>query len=318
MAIMTSETTSTERVEKISVIQQLAICSPILLLLFVHLLELAKDSENFLGLTFFSFVSLGLATCVLLFSKMEDATRIVRYILYAITVILLITVVVVANSLVIVPRGGLRHSYSILPDDFEGTMEWSDGYYSKSFEQTLLEVDYPVGEVYTDWDMDEIHLMFSRSMESLSGRFWLSLEFHPNHDKIRLWTNVVRNFTLSGTSTGIDLWSLSFNWGSFNPEDRIRLDKGYTIVLWVDILLWASEDYGNFSVHIPLSYVQRSYSSTPSHVDIRDVQVTTQLQDGTAVLLCGVFFGINAQMVAKPAVSFLKKRVFKRVQTGEA
>ncbi len=242
---------------------------------------------------------------------MEDATRLVRYILYAITVILLIIVVVMANSLVMIPRGGLRHTYSILPHDFEGTMEWRREFYSKSFEQTLLEVDYPVGEVSTHWVMDEIHLTFSRPMEPLSGRFWLSLEFHPNHDKIYLWTDVVRNFTLYGTSADIDLWDLMFHWGSFNAEDRIRLDKGYKIVLWVDILFWASEDYGNFSVHVPLSYVRGI--STPSHVDIQDVEVASQFQDGLAILLCGVFFGINAQMLAKPVVNFLKKRVFKRM-----
>jgi len=276
------------------------------LLLFVWYQYISIDNVYSLGLHYFSFVFLALATFILVSTSVEQSSNRIKRLFYVVTLITIATTMTVATSIAIVPRGGAHHSFAVRPDDFDITLEygsWASGYYGRQ-EWTIFKADYAVGAVFADYFVDFVNIFVNKSVY-LYGHIWVYLSLLPNHymaDTVFRLTEA--SFVLNGTETGVSLnpshW-LTVHWGSFDSGYRVRIDKGYTVTFFITIQL-VGADYGDLGVTIPLK------GDTYPMLRIDDVEVSSQLQDGIAILVSGILAGIQIQALAKPVKRLWKPK----------
>lgn len=272
------------------------VLSPILVLLFVWAHLAAKDSPNFLWLMYSSFVFLGLATLLLLFSDVERASKRLRRIFYAFVAITILATLGIAFSIASVPPGGTRHYFYFPPETAEITLEYfwtSSGKpgYRGSSSQKILEANYPIGEAMVFYELHEVHVYTDKNVYS-NVTVWFSLGFWPNLKYYRSIYELEEGSAIhNGTESVIRFRDDTFTifWGHTDPGWRDRLDRGYAVDLNIRIEL-EGPDYGDLKATIPL------YPGV--HID--DMQVSSQLQDGIAILLCGIFAGALSYIPAKP------------------
>jgi len=282
------------------------VVSFILLLLFVWAHVASKDNPSFLTLMYSSFVFLGLATLLLVLADVEHASKRLRSIFYTVVAIAMLITIGVALSIASVPPGGTRHYFYITPENVEISLEygWTSsgkpGYHGGR-SQTILDIGYPVGEVDVWYELHGVHVYTNRSILS-NLTVWFILEFWPNHygPPYRSMEQSEKGTAIfNGTESYVNFrkdWFI-IHWASTTPEKRVRLDKGYRISIYVGVEL-KGPNYGDLKATIPL------YPG----VDISDVQVSSQLQDGVAILLCGVFAGTLSYIPTKPIKPKLTRR----------
>lgn len=89
-------------------------------------------------------------------------------------------------------------------------------------------------------------------------------------------------------------------WGGYGEHDRIRLE-GYKIGLLLSLKLVGSDydDVTRFTGDIERSFY------------IIDFRVDSSLQNGMAILLCGIFIGIYIQILAKPIIRKVRARTIR-------
>jgi len=88
-----------------------------------------------------------------------------------------------------------------------------------------------------------------------------------------------------------EIWSPEIRWGSDNEHERMRLD-GYKIGFLLSLKLIGA-DHGDV---IPFT------ADVTGSFQIIDFRVDSSLQNGVAILLCGVFIGIYVQILGKPVI----------------
>ena len=272
------------------------VLSPILLLLFAWIQMVSKNSPIFLWLMYSSFVFLALATSLLLFSDVEHTSKRLRRIFYAVVVIAIVVTVGAAFSIASWLPGGTRHWFYITPENVEINLEYrwtSSGKpgYRGSVSQEILDVNYPIGAAWVSYDLYGVHVYTDKNVYS-NLTVWFSLGFWPNRHGYRSIYELEEGAAIhNGTESSVDFRDYIFriSWGLSDPAGRARLDKGYVVRLYIGIEL-EGPNYGDLKVTIPL------YPGV--HID--DVQVSSQLQDGVATLLCGVFTGALFYIPAKP------------------
>ena len=271
------------------------IFSPILLVLFMWTHATSKNSPFFLGLMYSSFVFLSLVTLLLLFSNVEHASKGLRRIFYAVVATAIVVTVGVAFSIASLPPGGTSHYFYITPENIEIDLEyfWTRSGkpgYRGGWSQEILDINYPIGGAWVFYKLHGVHVYTDRNVYS-NLTVWFSLGFWPNRRGYRSIYELEEGAAIhNGTESLVSFRDYTFKifWGSSEPGGRDRLDKGYTVYLNLDIEL-EGPNYGDLKATIPL------YPGV--HVD--DVQVSSQLQDGVAILLCGVFAGALFYIPAK-------------------
>jgi len=276
-----------------------------MLLAFVWLQIISKNDVFFLFWMYFSFFFLGLATVLMLQSRVEQASRRLRRAFYGLAVILIIVTVAVALWIASVPAGGTRHNSYLTPNDVQMrlTYGWATSGkpgYRGSVEQNLLEVNYPVGAAWVFYDLDGTHVFTDKDIQA-NVTLWFSLLFFPNGREYRaIYTSEIATAWQNGTDGPVAFHNAPFSifWGADLPEWRDRLDKGYGVSVTLDVEI-ESPDYGPLNATIPL------YPG----VQISDVQVSSQLQDGIAILTCGIFTAMLCSITAKPLMPRITNRM---------
>jgi hypothetical protein len=284
--------------------------SPILLLLFVWFQAVSKNSPIFLWFLYSSFIFLALATLFLVSSNVEHASKGLKRLFYIVIIIALLVSVGAAFSIGTFPPGGARHYFGIKPNDVEIDLEYGLGFYGKSgysggLEQTILNVNYPVGGVYINYELYGVHVFTSKSVIS-NVTVWFSFYFWPNqrgppYDAFyRMETGTALH---NGTESYVEFRDYRFlvMWGSSSPaspERRERLDKGYRVTIYVAVE-FEGPYYGSLKATIPLTH----------SVYGDDVEVSSQFEDGIAILLCG----ICAEALLSITIRQMKPKIVKRL-----
>jgi hypothetical protein len=273
--------------------------TPLLLFLFVWAQVVSIDNPLFL-------VFLSFSLFLLVSNDVSHVSKRIKQLFQAVLLVTIIVSVIGAASVAAFSRGGARHSLAIRPDDFDMTLKygsWASGYYGRQ-EWTFFKADYAVGGVFADYFVDFVNIFVNRSV-NLNGHIWVHLSLLPNHymaDTVFRLTE--GTFVLNGTQISVSLnpdhW-LTVHWGSFSSAYRVRIDRGYTVTFFITLRLEGA-DYGDLGVTIPLK------GDTYPMFRIDDVEVSSQLQDGIAVLFSGILAGIQIQALAKPVKRFLKPK----------
>lgn len=290
------------------------ILTPILLISVVWLEEIAKGSELhywggtilnrfFVEIMFAAFIPLAIGTFLLLFSRIEEAPRLLKYVLYAITIVSLISTLFVANSLATVPRGGKQSSFWVSPDTFAGNItRLRDGEYTGDAYQTVFTKNYTTSLVVVDasgpsGDLGYLHVtLHTTEPVNLSGTLHFLILLYRATDAYRQGHPLGLIFSeefieLEGSHWVGKIAAPTLIWGSDNEHERMRLE-GYKI----GFLLWSrlrGADYGDV---IPFT------ADVTGSFHIIDFRVDSSLQNGVAILLCGVFIGIYVQILGKPVI----------------
>jgi hypothetical protein len=281
------------------------ILSPLLVLLFIWLHVSSKDSPFFLLALYSSLFFIGLATLLMLYSNVEGASKRSRRIFYGLIAITIVIIVGVAFSIASVPAGGTHHYSYLAPADakinlnYDGITSGKTGYRGR-WEQHLLEVNYPIGASWVDYELYGVQIDTDKSIYA-NLTVWFSLEFWPNGKYYRSIYDQDGGTTLhNGTESYISFRHSTFTifWGADDPELRDRLDRGYAVDLVLEVEL-ESIDYGDLSVTIPF------YSGV--HID--DVEVSSQLEDGTAILFCGIFAAALSYIPARSVKPKIEARL---------
>jgi hypothetical protein len=298
------------------------ILTPILLISFVLLEETAKGSElHYLGnlilnrffvqIMFAAFIPLAIGAFLLLFSRIEDAPRKLKYILYVITVFSLISTLFVAHSLATVPRGGKQNGFWVSPDTFAGNItRVRDGGYSGDAYQTVFVRNCTTSLVVVDasgpsGDPGYLHVsLHTTKPVNLSGTLHFLIYLYRATDEHRrdypldlIFSDTPMN--LEGTSWVGKIAAPTLSWGSDNEHERIRLE-GYRIAFF----LWPRLKGADYGEVVPFT------ADVTGSFYIIDFRVDSSLQNGMAILLCGVFIGIYVQILLKPIIKSarIKKR----------
>lgn len=287
------------------------ILTPILITIFVWLEEIAKGSELhywggtilnrfFVEIMFAAFIPLALGTFLLLFSRFEEAPRLLRFILYAITILSLISTLFMANSLATVPRGGKQSSFGFSTGTFAGNItRLSTGEYCGENYQIVFTNDCPTSMVVASSSPTfelGVRLQTTKPV-NLNGTLYLFMELHRFTEGLRLSRALY--YSLSQTSINLEgssLWTgkiatTEIRWGSDNEHERMRLE-GYKIVFRLRLGL-SGVDQGkviSFTADVPGSFY------------LIDFRVDSSLQNGVAILLCGIFAGIHVQILGKSVI----------------
>jgi len=288
------------------------ILSSVLLLLFVWLQVASKNSPVFPWCLYSSFIFLGLATLLLVSADVEHASRNLKRLFYYGAVVALLVSVGVSYSIATFPPGGVKHYFGVRPNDVEINLEYgqtyfgSSGYYGGA-EQAILNVNYPVGGATVYFDLYGLHVFTNRTIVS-NVTVWFSFYFWPNHreppyDAIyRMETGTALH---NGTESHVSFRDYNFAvmWGDSSPaspERRGRLDKGYRVTIYIAVQI-EGPDYGGLKATIPFA---------PSE-SIRgdDVEVSSQLEDGIAILLCGIFAGALLSIPSKQVKPKISRRL---------
>ena len=292
------------------------ILTPILIVSFVWLEEIAKGTDIhywgnlilnrfFVQIMFAAFIPLAIGTFLLLFCRIEDAPRKLKYVLYVITILALISTLFVAHSLATVPRGGKQNSFWFSPKTFTGNItRYRDEEYVGESYQTVFTQNYTASMVVTfgPWKLGkegnvDVRLQTSKPV-NLSGTLYLYLFLYRLTEDYRqgyplyLTYPSEKPIDLEESSLWVgEIWSPEIRWGSDDEHERMRLE-GYKIGFLLFMRLRGDEidDVIPFTADVTGSF------------HIIDFRVDSSLQNGVAILLCGVFIGIYVQILGKPVI----------------
>ena len=311
-----------EEVKNIARYIFIIILTPILVISFVWLEEIAKGTDIhywgnlilnrfFVQIMFAAFIPLAIGTFLLLFCRIEDAPRKLKYVLYVITILALISTLFVAHSLATVPRGGKQNSFWFSPKTFTGNItRYRDEEYVGESYQTVFIKNYTTSMVLVtgygrDFKELDVRVQISKRV-NLNGTLYLYLYLY------RLTGDRLPFYLSYHTEKSIDLrGSIFWNgkiltpeiwWGSYHEHERTRLE-GYKIVFVMFMRLRGAEidDVINFTADVEGSF------------QVIDFRVDSSLQNGVAILLCGVFIGIYVQILGKPVIKRMRfKKEVKR------
>ena len=291
--------------------------TPVMLFIFWQLEEIAKGSEIhysgplilnhfFVEIMFIAFIPLAFGTFLLLFSRIEEGQKLLKYILYSITILSLITTLFVSHSLATVPRGGKQNSFQVSPDTFVFDItSFRDGEYRGGSYQTIFTRTYPTSLVVALPRGSDLVLslrLWTTNPVSLNGTVYLYIYLYRLADDFEQGTPLFFHYTQKTVKfEGSSLWTGEILapeiwWGSTNENERMRL-VGYKIGFYLDLKLEGS-DYRD---EIPFN------ADITASVHIIDFRVDSSIQNGVAILLCGVFVGIYVQILAKPVIRRAKK-----------
>jgi len=275
--------------------------SMLMLVIFVYFQYLALDNQSFLFLTFSSFIFLAAGVALLLRVASEQQPRRRQIFTNVVAFIFIAVILIAANSLGTVPRGGDVHYGPYGPTaqqkSFSITVRKHPelGYYSGSNYpyEILYAADYPVGEVNVFSEVPFVLEILSDKPLNLNGTLEAALIFTSDPVWRGIWeTRSAPVSFVNNKSACVDLRSLHFwGWGSSAPDNhRVRIE-GYKIEFYVGLSL-SGEDYGqslNFTIK-PHGY---------GYWSVSDYVVDSKLQNTAAILLCGVFAGAICYIPAK-------------------
>ena len=292
------------------------ILTPIMLACFVWLEEIAKGSDIhywgnlilnrfFVQIMFAAFIPLTIGTFLLIFCRIEDAPRKLKYILYVITVLSLISTLFVAHSLATVPRGGKQESFWFSLDTFAGNITRQDaGEYRGESYQTVFTQNYttsmvlvfgPIPDQGSEGNLD-VRLQTSKPV-NLNGTLYLYIFLYRATEDYRQGTPLYFSYSqifvdLEGNNRWVGgIWAPEIRWGDDDEHERMRLE-GYKIGFLVSMRLRGA-DYGDV-----ISFT----ADTKGSFQVIYFPVDSSLQNGVAILLCGVFTGIYVQILGKPVI----------------
>jgi len=265
----------------------------ICVVLFAVLVEYAKNSKDFITLLEAAFVILSFGTLFFFWTSRRAVTKTRRIILNAIAVFSIIVIVLTAYSIAAIPRGGIKHSVDLVPNDMElilekiGNTPLGVRYFGKG-EQVLFEVDYPVAYVRIWYSIDGYIL--TQKNYSLSGTMVDNLILYPNGinhtSSSPVLTYSLPSISHNGTSSFFHS-HMDINYGSGELRRELRLDNGYTVALMPFLELYGP-DYGE-SINITVGdFVLDGWIG----VFIDDMQVTSSLQDLLMIFVAGLLAGI--------------------------
>lgn len=302
------------------------ILTPMLLVSFVWFEEIAKGSELyylgnlilnrfFVEIMFAAFIPLAIGTFLLLLSRIEEAPRLLKYVLYVVTILSLISTLFVAHSLATVPRGGKQSGFWVSPATFAGNItRVRNGEYSGYAYQTVFTKNYTTSLVVVDAsgpsaDLGYLHVsLHTTKPVNLSGTLHFHIllyrateEYRQGHPLGLIYSETSTD--LEGPSWVGKIAAPTLIWGSDNEHERMRLE-GYKI----GFLLWSRLEGADYGDIIPFT------ADVTGSFHIIDFRVDSALQNGVAVLLCGVFIGIYAQMLGKPVIK--RVRLSRRRKRG--
>lgn len=298
------------------------ILTPIMLASFVWLEEIAKGTDiHYLGqgeelilndffveIMFGAFIPLAIGTGLLLFSRIEEAPRLLKYSLYAVAILCLIFTIFVAHSLATVPRGGHQTSFYISPDTFIGNITRHDtGEYRGVAYQTVFTQNYTTTWIFvnptlgTSYDLSRDVSLQTTKPVNMSGDLHFDVILYRATDEYRQDQpfNLVYNYVpidLQGTRWNGKIHVPTLDWGSYSEYERMRLE-GYKIgfLLWLDLRGTDPGEEVEFTADVTGSF------------RVADFRVDSSLQNGVAILLCGVFIGIYILILGKPLVSSVRR-----------
>jgi len=285
---------------------------PLLLLGFWWFQQSAIHNKNFLELTFYSFIFLGMGAFLLLSSRIEKASRKMRSMLYAVTIASLIVTIIAANSIATVPRTGETiYHYISYP---EGTMLFNRNQDAQC-ERTLLQINYSVRDPDIDFPIDYIDFRADKSV-SFRGTFWVYLRFLPEH-KIFSGTFIfsVGNVTIY-TVEWFDgeVWHIESH-GFGEIDDWIESwhiaghYEGYSVSLLVKLRIdeWYS---------VPTYPLKVTFHLEPEPWPARawGRPTLSNYQKGIAILLCGVFAGIYIEILGKGLIPTMKIKTTMKIK----
>jgi len=295
--------------------------TPIMLASFVWLEEIAKGTDLhyfgaredlllndfFVEIMFGAFILLVIGTGLLLFSRIEEAPRLLKYGLYAITMLCLISTIFVAHSLATVPRGSKQTSFYTSPDTFIGNITRHDtGEYRGVAYQTVFTQNYTTTWIFVDptlWSQDlsrDVSLQTAKPV-NMSGNLHFDVILYRATDEYRhgqpfnLAPSMHVSIDLHGTRWNGKIAVPPLDWGSYSEYERMRLE-GYKIgfLLWLELRGTDPGEVVEFTADVTDSF------------RVADFRVDSSLQNGVAILLCGVFIGIYILILGKPLVSSVR------------
>jgi len=297
------------------------ILTPIMLASFVWLEEIAKGTDLhyirsedlllndfFVEIMFGAFIPLAIGTGLLLFSRIEEAPRLLKYGLYAITILCLTSTIFVAHSLATVPRGGHQNPTWISLDTFAGNITSHDtGEYRGVAYQTVFTQNYTttwvivIPRLGTSYDLSRDVSLQTTKPVNMSGDLHFDVILYRATDEYRQDQpfNLVYNYVpidLQGTRWDGKIAVPSLDWGSYSEYERMRLE-GYKIVfqLWLELRGTDPGEEVEFTADVTDSF------------RVSDFRVDSSLQNGVAILLCGVFVGTYILILGKPLVSGVRR-----------
>jgi hypothetical protein len=296
--------------------------TPIMLASFVWLEEIAKGTDIhyfgqgeelilndfFVEIMFGAFIPLAIGTGLLLFSRIEEAPRLLKYSLYAIAILCLIPTIFVAHSLATVPRGGKQTSFYISPDTFIGNItRYDTGEYRGVAYQTVFTQNYTTTWVtVTNFGTSDDPGYLDVSLQTtkpvnMSGNLHFDVILYRAADEYRqdqpfnLAPSMHVSIDLQGTRWNGKIHVPTLDWGSYSEYERMRLE-GYKIgfLLWLELRGTDPGEVVEFTADVTDSF------------RVADFRVDSSLQNGVAILLCGVFIGIYILILGKPLVSSVR------------
>ena len=279
------------------------VLSSILLLLFVWLQTLSKSSEIFRWPFYSSFIFIALGTLLLVSSNTGYASKTTRRLFHGVVLIAILVAVGVIFSIATFPPGGTRHYFAIKPNNIQIDLEYSlmgtgnQGYLGSST-QTILDAKYPVGGVRLYYELHGLHVFTNKSIVS-NATVWFAIDLFPNYSYDSIERLETATSFHNGTESSFSFRDHTFaiRWGSSTPEWRVRLDKGYSLTIFVGVKL-EGPNQGGLKATIP--FTESIYGD--------DVEVSTQLEDGIAILLSGIFAGALLSIPVKQ----VKPRIMKQ------
>jgi len=157
--------------------------SLLMLVIFAYFQYLALDHPNFVLLTFTSFVFLAVGAALLIRIVFEPQSRRRRIFINIVAFIFIAVILIAANSLGTIPRGGPVYLYGHTPQqkNFSITVRKHPelGYYSGSNYpyEILYAADYPVGEVNVFSEVPFVLEVLSDKPLNLNGTLYAALIF---------------------------------------------------------------------------------------------------------------------------------------------
>jgi hypothetical protein len=264
-------------------------------LLFLWFQGMSKDNYFFLELMFFSFVFAGSATLVLLSSDIEHASKRLRCVFYGFTAIAIVVILGVAFFIANIPAGGTHHYYFFTPENAEINLNYGwtrsgKAGYSGRLDQKLLEADYPIGGAWVYYELHGVHIYTDKDVYA-NVTIWFYLGFWPNGKDYRSIYDLEEETAMhDGKESSVSFKDSTFTifWGAGGPGSRDRLDKGYAVNLILEVE-FEGPYIGDLKCTVPF------YPGV--HID--DIQVSSQIQDGMAIFLCGALAGALCYLFAK-------------------
>ena len=290
----------------------LAVFAVLSLVVFVWLQFASIDNgtrKDFLLLVFSSFFFLGIAT-ILVLIVWGGPTIGQKVLAVAVSTILIIGTIFVANSLTQNRRGGLNASTYVTVDDFVLNMDRVGDQldYRRTYSKVIYEPNYASSRIMLStsrWGLQPSYLEITLlTPANVNGTcyIWFALKPYEYNTYALLREEVV--FTENSTSQVFDVDVRSM----WSGGDRGKFEE-YNIEFMLDLDLLGAETEPSVLNFTVTSHIR---------VDIQEWIVISTFQNNLCFALCGLFIGINASVLGSFAYSlFLGRRKRKETRGQE-